>query len=91
MTTRQALAAVVAAWHGGLRWDGGSSSGDGSCSTCLGTVLGCEAYQTACSGMCSRVQVKTTPLPLHSHGNTHVLTHHAHINHVLKMLISQPA
>jgi hypothetical protein len=45
----------------------------------------------ACSGTCSRGQVLTTPLPLCGRGNTHVLTHHAHINCVLEILIGQPA
>ncbi len=91
MTTRQVVAAVVAAWCGGLRWDSGSSSSDGGCTTCLRTVLDHDAYQIACSGTCSRGQVKTTPLPLCSRGNTHVLRYHTHINRVLEMLIGQLA
>jgi hypothetical protein len=91
MRTRQAVAAVVAAWCGGLQQDGSSSRGDGACATCLRTILDHDAYQIACSGKCSRGQVYTTPLPLCGPGNTQVLTHHAHINSVLEMLIGQPS
>jgi hypothetical protein len=44
MTMRQAVAAVVPAQHGGLRWSGGISSGDGGCTTCLHTALDRDAY-----------------------------------------------